>query len=155
MNATANQTVISKGAIFDGKIKSADSVRIDGQMTGEVVSDATIEVGESGVVQGNLTAKHVITAGRIRGAISAAEKVELKGTSRLDGDLVTVRLVIEDGAQFEGMCSMGGKPREAGRAPAPAGATAPAPTSSASVVAKDAHKEAPKASGGFFGRKED
>lgn len=149
MNATPNQTVISKGAIFDGKIKSSDSVRIDGQMTGEVVSDATIEVGESGVVQGNLTAKHVITAGRIRGAISAAEKVELKGTSRLDGDLVTVRLVIEDGAQFEGMCSMGGKPRDASR---PVEST-PAPAAASESV-KDAAKDAPKTGSSLFGRKE-
>jgi cytoskeletal protein CcmA (bactofilin family) len=136
--ATPNQTVLSKGAVFDGKIRSSDSVRIDGELTGEVQSDAAIEVGESGVVKGNLSAKHVITAGRVSGSITAAEKVELKGTSRLDGDLVTVRLVIEDGAQFEGMCSMGGPPKRQEQAVAP-------------ESAKDAGKGAP----GIFGAAKD
>jgi cytoskeletal protein CcmA (bactofilin family) len=105
-------SILSKGSVFDGKIKASDSVRIEGNFTGEVTSDDVIEVGEAGVVQGDLTAKHIITAGRINGAVNAAEKVELKGTSRLEGDLVTMRLVIEDGAQFEGKCSMGNKPKE-------------------------------------------
>ncbi len=103
------ETVLSNGAVFEGKVKSGDPVRIDGQLSGEVSSDSTIQVGQSGTVNGNLNAKNIITAGKIKGGITAEEKVELKGTSRLDGDLVTVRLVIEDGAQFEGMCSMGSK----------------------------------------------
>ncbi len=106
---TPGETILSKNAEFDGKLNSTDPVRIDGKLKGEVRSDATITVGESGIVDGNLTAKNIITAGKVKGGIKAAEKVELKGTSRLEGDLVTVRLVIEDGAQFEGMCSMGGK----------------------------------------------
>ncbi len=104
-------SVLSKGSVFEGKIKSSDSVRIEGEFKGEVSSDAVIEVGDAGVINGDLTAKHIITAGRINGAVNAAEKVELKGTSRLEGDLVTMRLVIEDGAQFEGKCSMGNQPK--------------------------------------------
>jgi cytoskeletal protein CcmA (bactofilin family) len=112
MNSGGAQTVLSKDAVFEGKIISKDSVKIDGRLVGEVSSEATIELGETGSVEGNVTAVHVITAGRIKGAIQAREKVELKGKSRLEGDLVTTRLVIEDGAQFEGMCKMGGKPGE-------------------------------------------
>jgi cytoskeletal protein CcmA (bactofilin family) len=122
MNSGTAQTVLSKDAVFEGKIISKDSVRIDGRLVGEVRSEATIELGETGTVEGNVTAAHVITAGRIKGAIQAREKVELKGKSRLEGDLVTTRLVIEDGAQFEGMCKMGGKPGEA----TPAAAAVPA-----------------------------
>lgn len=117
--STANaQTVLSKDATFEGKIVSKDSVRIDGKLVGEVRSEATIELGETGSVEGNLSGATVITAGQIKGAVNARDKVELKGKSRLDGDLVTTRLVIEDGAQFEGMCKMGGR-GDAGRAEAP------------------------------------
>jgi cytoskeletal protein CcmA (bactofilin family) len=107
MNSGTAQTILSKDAVFEGKIISKDSVRIDGRLVGEVRSEATIELGETGSVEGNVTAAHVITAGRIKGAINAREKVELKGKSRLEGDLITTRLVIEDGAQFEGKCKMG------------------------------------------------
>lgn len=150
-----SQTVLSKGAVFEGKIDAQDGVRIDGQLTGEVRSKSTIEVGETGVINGNLAAKNVITAGKIKGAITADEKVELKGTSRLDGDLVTVRLVIEDGAQFEGMCSMGSKksspmaqaaPRSAGTAGTPATPAAAEPESRT-------EKEAESSGSGLFGRK--
>lgn len=102
-----NVTVISKDAVFEGTLTSKDSVRIDGRLTGQVSSEGTITVGSTGRVDGNLTAKQIVTAGVISGGIKASEKVELKGTSRLEGDLVTVRLVIEDGARFEGMCNMG------------------------------------------------
>ena len=102
-----NVTVISKDAVFEGTIVSKDSVRIDGRLTGQVTSEGTITVGSTGRVDGNLSAKQIVTAGTISGGIKASEKVELKGTSRLEGDLVTVRLVIEDGARFEGMCNMG------------------------------------------------
>ncbi|MFA7330988.1 MAG: polymer-forming cytoskeletal protein [Candidatus Delongbacteria bacterium] len=112
MNSGTAQTILSKDAVFEGKIISKDSVRIDGRLVGEVRSEATIELGETGSVEGNVTAAHVITAGHIKGAINAREKVELKGKSRLEGDLITTRLVIEDGAQFEGMCKMGGRPSD-------------------------------------------
>jgi cytoskeletal protein CcmA (bactofilin family) len=111
-----NVTVISKDAVFEGTLTSKDSVRIDGRLTGQVSSEGTITVGSTGRVDGNLTAKQIVTAGVISGGIKASEKVELKGTSRLEGDLLTVRLVIEDGARFEGMCNMGG-----GNAAEPAG----------------------------------
>ena len=131
MNSVNAQTVVSKDATFEGKIVSKDAVRIDGRLVGEVKSDSVIELGESGSVEGNITAAHVITAGHIKGGVNAREKVELRGKSRLDGDLVTTRLVIEDGAQFEGMCKMGGRPAEAvrgdaGRAEAGDAAATPA-----------------------------
>ncbi len=147
MNQTtgASQTVLSKGAVFEGTITSQDSIRIDGKVTGEIRSEATIEVGSSGEINGNLTAKNVITAGRVKGGIKAEEKVELKGTSKLDGDLVTVRLVIEDGAQFEGMCSMGSKK-------AAAAATA-APQPAAAKPESDEPVKEETAASGLFGRK--
>lgn len=134
MNSGTAQTILSKDAVFEGKIISKDSVRIDGRLVGEVRSEATIELGETGIVEGNVTASHVITAGRIKGAINAREKVELKGKSRLEGDLVTSRLVIEDGAQFEGMCKMGGKPAEGV-------ATTPATPAAASPAAEGGESE--------------
>ncbi len=122
------ETVLSKDAVFKGTIESKDSVRIEGHLTGEVTSEGTITVGSTGKVDGDLKGRHISTAGLIKGSIQASEKVELKGTSRLEGDLVTVRLVIEDGARFEGMCNMGGKPE--GGSPADSGtkATQPAAT---------------------------
>ena len=142
MNANANETVISKGATFSGKIATKDTIRIDGQVSGEVRSDATIHLGESGVVDGDLNAKNIITAGRIKGALKAEEKIELRGTSKLDGDLVTVRLVIEDGAQFEGMCCMGGKGPGKN---APVAAPKPA----------DSNEEPTAKAAGLFGKKEE
>jgi cytoskeletal protein CcmA (bactofilin family) len=139
---STNGSVLSKGAVFEGKIVASDSVRIEGKLSGEARSNELIEVGEAGVIEGDLTAKHIITAGHIKGAVNAAEKIELKGTCRLEGDLITVRLVIEDGAQFEGRCSMGGKPKSVS---APTQVQTPStPSPSAANPEKNEEKDAPQ-----------
>ncbi len=149
MNSASTQTVISKDAVFEGKITSRDSVHIDGKLLGDVKSDATIELGETGSVEGNVTANHVITAGHIRGSVTAKDKVELKGKSRLEGDLVTTRLVIEDGAQFEGMCKMGGKVGAPATPAAPVTPVAPA----AQATPEGAPETAETERTGLFGRR--
>jgi cytoskeletal protein CcmA (bactofilin family) len=74
----------------------------DGKIEGEIQSNATLTVGKSANVQGEVKSKSVIIHGTVQGNIDAAERVELKATAQLIGDLRAGRIIIEDGATFVG-----------------------------------------------------
>lgn len=113
-------TLIGKQASFEGVLKVAGSLRVDGAVSGEIQGDANIVIGESGRVTAGIQAKNVILAGEVRGNIAASGRTEITGTGRLYGDLRTKSLVIDEGAVFQGNCLT--------EAPAPASAPAvPAP----------------------------
>ena len=81
-------------------------MRIDGKVKGELTSSETITIGSGGSVEGDITAKDVILGGRVIGKLSASGKTVLERSSRLTGDLKTTRLVVEEGAVFNGNSDM-------------------------------------------------
>lgn len=99
-------TVIGKDSNFTGKVEVSSSLRVDGKVKGEIVSQETVVIGPTGVVEGNITSKSCVIAGRVIGNVSAPDKVELQAKSLLQGDLKTKGLVIEQGAVFQGSCTM-------------------------------------------------
>ena len=84
-------------------------MRVDGQVKGELETSNTITIGSEGVVEGNISAKDVIVGGRVVGMLKATGRIILESKSVLNGDLKTSRLVVEDGATFNGSSDMGGK----------------------------------------------
>ncbi|MBC8205494.1 polymer-forming cytoskeletal protein [bacterium] len=99
-------TIIGHNSHFEGKMIVKHGVRIDGVLKGELDSTDTVTIGANGVVEGNIKAKNVIIGGRITGSIEASGKVILESNSKLKGDLKTVKLVIEEGAVFNGSAEM-------------------------------------------------
>jgi cytoskeletal protein CcmA (bactofilin family) len=81
-------------------------VRIDGHVEGEISSNDVVVIGESGVVTAQLSAASVVIAGKITGDIVASKRVELRPTARVLGNLTTPVLVVEEGAVFDGHCTM-------------------------------------------------
>lgn len=102
-------TVIGDDTKIDGKVTSKGTLRIDGEVKGEVKAVDTIIVGPSGKVNANLEAKVITISGKVHGNISAIERLELQPTCEIKGDVQTAEgaLVIESGARLEGKCSMG------------------------------------------------
>ncbi len=84
-----------------------NSVRIDGIMRGELSSTETVTVGPNGGVEGDITAADVVIGGKVTGRVICQGKVILEETAVLSGDLRTVRLVVVEGAIFNGMSEMG------------------------------------------------
>lgn len=123
---------IDQGSEFSGKLSFRDTVRIDGCFEGEISSDNTLIVGESGTIHANIHSEIVIVSGEVKGDIFAARQVVLQKTARVAGSIDTQSLVIEDGAQFSGTVQMGvgvGGRKDA-KDPKPAGAPGEAPAGS-------------------------
>lgn len=100
-------TIIGKGTYFEGTIKVQSSLRIDGQLKGRITTSDSLIVGKEGEIDGEITAKNAVIGGKVRGKIHASGKVMLEKQSIFQGELKTAKLVIDEGAVFEGVCSMG------------------------------------------------
>ena len=98
--------LIGAGTVLEGKLKSPSSVRIDGRVVGEVVAAQSIAVGPSGDVDGNISAKNISVGGKVKGAMIAQEKLVLESKAAVRGDIRAAKLVIDEGAVFDGKCSM-------------------------------------------------
>jgi cytoskeletal protein CcmA (bactofilin family) len=102
-------TIIGKGSVLEGNIRVQNSMRVDGRIKGDVECSDTVVIGKEGEVQGEVKANNVLLAGRLVGKIIAQGKVYLESKSVILGDLKASRLVVDDGAVFDGSCVMNNK----------------------------------------------
>ncbi len=97
---------IDQGSDFEGKLSFRDTVRIDGRFQGEITSENTLIVGESGEIDAKIHSQIVAISGSVDGDIVAAEKVVLHKTARVNGNIETPSLVMEEGAVLNGVIKM-------------------------------------------------
>ena len=98
---------IDQGSEFSGKLSFKDTVRIDGRFEGEIESENTLIVGETGQIDANITSEFVTIAGEVRGDITATRMITLQKTARVEGNIRTGGLVVEEGCQINGKIEMG------------------------------------------------
>jgi cytoskeletal protein CcmA (bactofilin family) len=91
---------------FEGKLSFKGSVRIDGRLKGEILTDGTLIVGETASLESNIQVSHIIISGEVRGNITASDRIEIHAPARVFGNIETPVLVIAEGVVFEGNCSM-------------------------------------------------
>jgi cytoskeletal protein CcmA (bactofilin family) len=110
---------LDAGSHITGELSFDDTFRIDGKLTGNVVSKGNLIVGERGEVDGEIRVGRVFISGVVRGTMKISERAEITATGKVFADLFTPALMIEEGAFFEGRCSMERKevPAQAGRSP--------------------------------------
>ena len=101
--------LIAAGSVFEGKLRTPGSIRIEGKIVGEVSASQSISLGSTGDVEGNMTAKTITIGGKIKGTIVAQEKLVLESKAIVRGDIKAAKLVIDEGAQFDGKCMMSGE----------------------------------------------
>ncbi|RJP68739.1 MAG: polymer-forming cytoskeletal family protein [Candidatus Abyssobacteria bacterium SURF_17] len=101
-------TVVGPGSTLKGDIHSRGTLRIDGNVEGNVRADAAVIVGEKGVVKASVIANHIIIGGTVHGNVNGREKVEILSTGRMYGDVTTAaaKFVVAEGVIFEGRCTM-------------------------------------------------
>jgi cytoskeletal protein CcmA (bactofilin family) len=104
--------LIAAGTVFEGKLRTPGSIRIDGKIVGEVSAAQSISLGSTGDVEGNITAKMVTIGGKIRGAIVAQDKLVFESKAVVRGDIKASKLVIDEGAVFDGHCVMTGETKQ-------------------------------------------
>lgn len=103
-------TIIGEDAKLEGDLVIKHSGRIDGRIKGMVTSSETVTIGAGGSVEGNISAKDVVLGGKVTGDINASNRAVLEKTAVLTGNLKTVRLIVEEGAVFNGISDMGESP---------------------------------------------
>ena len=99
---------LGEGTEFKGVISFEGTVRVDGVLEGEVITDDTFIIGSAAKVKADVKAGVVIVMGRMEGKIQAKEKCELRVGSHVSGEIFTPSIYIEEGAVFEGTCHMTG-----------------------------------------------
>lgn len=118
------ETVISPDAEFKGSLKFKDSLRIDGSFEGEIDSQGTLFVGKSGIVKAEIHVGNIIVEGKIEGNVTCDDKIELRSTAKMFGDIQAARLTIAEGVNIVGKCSVSAQkapaePFKGERAPRP------------------------------------
>jgi cytoskeletal protein CcmA (bactofilin family) len=111
-------TIIGQGAKLDGTVVSAGSLRIDGQVKGQINADGDVGLSSQCQVEADIRAQNVSVAGRFKGNLIVKGKAHLARGGRIEGNITAKTLVVEEGGIFHGQSIMEGQ--------APAGAGAPA-----------------------------
>lgn len=103
---TTIDTIIGENTTFEGTITATTTLRIDGIFKGDIKSQSTVIVGETGKVIGTVAADCIFISGNVDGKITIADKTEFSSTGYLDGEIATKLLIIAEGASFDGRCKM-------------------------------------------------
>jgi cytoskeletal protein CcmA (bactofilin family) len=98
--------LIGVGTTVNGKIDSNGSVRIDGTVHGDITAVENLFVGETGEVEGILTARNVTIGGKIKGSITAVDKIIFESKSEVHAEIKAAKLIIDEGSKFDGKCTM-------------------------------------------------
>jgi cytoskeletal protein CcmA (bactofilin family) len=101
--SAGDQATIGKGLIFKGEITGSESLFIDGKVEGSInLPDNRVTVGRNGQVASSITAREIVILGKVRGNVSASDRVDIRAEGALTGDVAAARISIEDGAFFKG-----------------------------------------------------
>jgi cytoskeletal protein CcmA (bactofilin family) len=92
--------------MFKGSLLFNDSLRIDGNFDGEIESDGTLFVGKTGVLKAEVKVGNIIVEGKIEGNVTCKDKIELRATAKIFGDIQAARLTIAEGVNIVGKCSV-------------------------------------------------
>ena len=114
MNDTAAYTngkssvnsIIGEGTTLHGNFNLNGLLRIDGTFSGTVQTRGKVLIGKHGSAQCKIVAGTVVIGGKVKGEIIATEKITLLSTGVLIGNIVTPRLIIEEGVVFDGKCEI-------------------------------------------------
>lgn len=102
---------LDRGSHLQGELRFETSFRVDGKVSGSVTSTGSLIVGDGGEVDGEVAVGRLFVSGVLRGSVKATGRIQVAPGGKVYADLMTPSLVIEDGAVFEGRCSMTGEPR--------------------------------------------
>jgi len=97
---------VGQNCTINGTLNFTGTMRIDGRIEGQIVTNGTLIVGDGGQIHADIQAGVVVCGGTIDGNIVARERVQLLTPSVLTGTVRTPLLIIEEGAQFNGTCEM-------------------------------------------------
>jgi cytoskeletal protein CcmA (bactofilin family) len=97
---------LDRGVSMKGEISFKETFRIDGKFEGIIRSSKSLVVGEFADVNAEIEVERIFVAGSLRGSVNASDRIEIQSTAHVQSDLTTKVLVVDEGAVFEGRCTM-------------------------------------------------
>ena len=99
-------TIIGIGSSFRGTMMVSGTLRIEGEVEGDILNCERLEIGEHGIMRADIEVKEALIEGRVHGNVRALGTVEIKAGARVEGDVSAYGVVMEPGAFFTGRCTM-------------------------------------------------
>ena len=109
------ESLLGKGIEIKGTVRSKGSLRIEGSAEGNVECEGDVTVGETAVLNADVTAQNVTIGGTLSGTVTCSGRLELLPTARVKGDIKVGTLVVSEGAIFSGTTQMGEQAVSIGR----------------------------------------
>jgi len=100
------ETIIGRGSHVTGDMDVQGSIHVNGEVDGSVRATGFVTVSATGIVHGGISGEYAIVGGVVEGDVDVKGKVVLSKYAKLNGDIISSRLIIEDGAVFEGKSTM-------------------------------------------------
>jgi cytoskeletal protein CcmA (bactofilin family) len=127
---------IGKSVVIKGELNGSEDLMIEGHVEGKIeLKDHVLTIGPNGRIKAQVFAKSVIVLGEVNGNVTATEKVDIRDGGAVDGDIVSPRVAIAEGAHFRGTVDMQKKPAATTSSSSSKGASASAPAAQAASAA--------------------
>ena len=100
---------IVAGTVIEGTLKIPGDLRLEGEIVGDVNSEAKVVMGKTGIIDGNVKARNLDIRGKFTGELNISETLQIRSDADIQGTINTKNLVVENGAKLSGNCNVGGK----------------------------------------------
>lgn len=117
LSSPGQVNMVGQGTAVEGTLHAENDIRVSGRVIGKLRVDGKAMIAQEGMIEGELKAQNADIAGSIQGEIEVEEQLVLKSSARVDGNIQTERLVVEEGAIFTGECQMGEASRARSESP--------------------------------------
>jgi cytoskeletal protein CcmA (bactofilin family) len=107
-NSNPSINIISESTKIKGDIIASDDIRIDGELNGNISAKGRLVVGPKGKIVGEIDCNTIEISGYVKGKVTANDLLNMKETSKIEGDIVSGKLSVEPGSLFTGTCTMKG-----------------------------------------------
>lgn len=102
--------MVGEGTVLEGTLQSEGDVRVSGRVIGKLKVNGKVSVAQEGAIEGEIFAASADISGHVNGDLHVEERLLLRSTAQVEGNIHTQRLVMEEGAAFDGKCEMGKTP---------------------------------------------
>ena len=100
------QAYLDRGSKVSGKLSFESAAKIDGEVDGEIHGKDGLTIGESAIITAQIRATSVVVSGKVSGDITATQRIEIRASAKVNGNIAAPVLIVQEGALFEGHCSM-------------------------------------------------
>lgn len=101
-----NNSYLESGTTIKGEVSSSGNLYFNSKLNGRLSNTGKLSIGAKAVIEGEVEGKVVHVEGEVKGMITVSDVLVLKSTAKIEGDIVTDKLIVEDGARMNGNCSM-------------------------------------------------